>query len=187
MTVSTDKVWTYEEYRDLPDDGIRYEVLGGKLFMTPAPTSHHQTLSRRLQFLFYQLELQEKGLIFDAPIDLLIPGAQPAQPDLVYLKPGQEQLVTRRGIEGVPEMIVEILSPSTATVDRSLKLHLYEKCGVNRYAILDPSARVLEIFRLDSSSYRLEASLGPEDEFTLEEYPVTIKMRELFKGLPEEL
>ena len=187
MTVSLDKTWTYEEYLQLPEDGNRYEVLEGRLYMTPAPSSYHQILSRRLQFVFYQLELEGKGQIFDAPVDLLIPGAEPAQPDLVYLAPGQEALVTRRGIEGVPEMVMEILSPSTATRDRTVKLHLYERNKVRRYALLDPSARTFELFRLDGEGYRLEASLGPDDQLTIEDYGVTIEMPSLFKDLPEEL
>lgn len=187
VTLSVDKTWTYDDYRQLPEDGNRYEVLEGRLHMTPAPSSYHQILSRRLQFLFYQLELKGKGQIFDAPIDLLIPGADPAQPDLVYLTSGQAGLVTRRGIEGVPEMVVEILSPSSATRDRTVKLHLYERNGVRRYALLDPSARTLELFWLDGESYRLEASLGPDDELTLPDYGITIEMPFLFKDLPEEL
>lgn len=187
MTLSADKTWTYEDYRQLPDDGKRYEVLEGRLYMTPAPSSYHQTLSRRLQYLFYQLELAGEGLIFNAPVDLLIPGAQPAQPDLVYLAPGQESLVTRRGIEGIPEMVIEILSPSTAATDRTVKLHLYERNGVRRYALLDPSARTFELFLLDGPGYRLEASLGPEDQLTIADYGVTIDMATLFAGLPDDL
>ncbi len=187
VTLFANKTWTYEDYRQLPDDGNRYEVLEGLLCVTPAPTSYHQTLSRRLQFLFYQLELEGKGLVFNAPIDLLIPGAEPAQPDLVYLAPGQESLVTRRGIEGVPEVVIEILSPSTATRDRTVKLHLYEGNGVRRYGLLDPSARTFELFVLDGPGYRLEASLGPGDQLALADYGVTIDMAALFAGLPDDL
>lgn len=187
MTLSVDKVWTYEAYCDLPDDGKRYEVLEGQLHMTPSTSSFHQTLSRRLQFVFYQLELEQRGLIFNAPIDLFMEDAQPAQPDLVFLKPGQEHLVTKRGIEGVPELVVEILSPSTATQDRTIKLRLYERAGVRRYAMLDPSSRTLELFLLDGLSYRLETSLGPDEHFELLDYGITIDMVQLFRGLPHEI
>lgn len=186
MTI-TDKTWTYADYRELPDDGNRYEVIEGRLLATPSPTAYHQILSRRLQFVFYALELEGKGQIFDAPTDLLMPGADPVVPDLVYLKPGQESLVTRRGIEGVPEMILEILSRSTAATDRTTKLYLYARNGVRRYAMVDPSARTLELFLLDGSSYRLEASLGPEDQFTIADYGVTLEMPALFRGLPDDL
>lgn len=187
MHLSTGKIWTYEDYSALPDDGKRYEVIYGRLYVTPAPSSYHQILSRRLQFSFYEREREGEGMIFDAPVDLLMPGSQPTQPDLVYLKPGQESLVTRRGIEGVPELVVEILSPSTATVDRTVKRRVYEEAGVRRYLLLDPSARTLEVFLLDGPTYRLEASLGPEEELTLADYSVTIVMTDLFKGLPEQL
>lgn len=187
MTVSLNKVWTYDDYRELPDDGNRYEVIKGALHVTPAPSSYHQTLSKRLLHLFYQLELEGKGLAFHAPIDLLMPGAEPVQPDLIYLAADQENLVTQKGIEGVPEMIVEILSPSTATRDRTVKLHLYQKCGVRRYALVDPGARTLELFSLDGGSYRLEQSLGPEDTYSIIDYGITFDMATLFRGLPNDL
>ncbi|MGE0495569.1 MAG: Uma2 family endonuclease [Vulcanimicrobiota bacterium] len=182
-----DKVWTYEDYRELPDDGIRYEVIEGRLYLTPAPTPYHQTLSRRLQFVFYQLELEGKGQIYDAPVDVLMEGATPVQPDLVYLRADQASLVTRRGIEGVPELLVEILSPSTATRDRTLKLNRYARCGVRRYGVLDPASRTFELLRLDGETYRLEAALGPHDVFDLSDYGVTIDMNALFQGLPDDL
>lgn len=155
--------------------------------MTPAPSSYHQTLSRRLQFLVYQLEMNGNWQIYNALIDLIMDSATPVQPDLVYLAPGQEELVTRRGIEGVPEMVVEIPSPSTATVDRTVKLHCYAQAGVRRYIIVDPSARTLESLLLDGKSYRVEASLGPQDSLDLGDYGVTFSMPELLKGLPDDL
>lgn len=186
MTLSIEHDWTYEKYRDLPDDGNRYEVLEGLLRVTPAPSSYHQMLSRRIQFLFYELERAGQGQIFDAPIDLLIPGATPAQPDLVYLLPEQERFVTRRGIEGVPELIVEILSPSTATRDKTEKLNIYRKAGVHRYLLVDIRSRTLQILRLDGETYRVEASLGPEESWSLRDYGVTLNMSELFEGIPED-
>jgi Uma2 family endonuclease len=179
---ATSKFWTYEKYRQLPDDGIRYEVIHGELLMTPSPSPTHQTLSRRLQFVFYQLEQQGQGQIFNAPIDLMIPGGTPVQPDLVFLRQNQAHLVTSRGIEGVPELVVEILSPSTATVDRTKKLHLYAAAGVRRYLLLDPGSQTMEILLHDGEGYRLEASLGPEDRSSLDDYGVVLDMPTLFQG-----
>jgi len=185
MTVSAEH-WTYEKYRQLPDDGNRYEVLEGRLCVTPAPSSYHQLVSRRIQFLFYELERAGQGQIYDAPIDLLIPDADPAQPDLVYVTSDQEQFITKRGIEGVPELVVEILSPSTAKRDRVDKLHIYRKAGVRRYLLVDIEARTLEALLLDGENYVVEASLGPDDEFEFTDYGVLIKMEEIFKGLPKQ-
>lgn len=183
MTVSLEK-WTYDKYRELPDDGNRYEVLEGELHMTPAPSSYHQKISRRIQFLFYELERAGKGEIYNAPVDLLMPGAQPAQPDLVYLTSKQLAAVTERGIEGVPDLVVEILSPSTATRDRVDKLHIYRKAGVKRYLIVDVQARSIEVLLLDGKSYRVEASLGPADEHLFEDYGVKISVDDVFQGIP---
>lgn len=183
MTVSI-TAWNYEKYRELPDDGNRYEVLEGQLYVTPAPSSYHQKVSRRIQFLFYELEREGRGEIYNAPVDLLIPGGQPAQPDLVYLTSEQLQFVTKRGIEGVPELVVEILSPSTATRDRVMKLHLYRRAGIKRYLIADLQARTIEVLLLDGEGYRVEASLGPGDQFTMEEYPLTLVLDSIFEGIP---
>lgn len=68
MTLSLDKDWSYQDYLELPDDGNRYEVLKSRLHVTPVPSSYHQILSRRLQHMFFQLELEGKGQIFNAPI-----------------------------------------------------------------------------------------------------------------------
>ena len=185
MTVSVDQ-WTYERYRELPDDRNRYEVLEGRLHVTPTPTTYHQLISRRIQFLFYELERAGQGQIYNAPVDLLMPGADPAQPDLVYVTREQENFVTKRGIEGVPELLVEILSPSTARRDRVDKLHIYRKAGVRRYILVDVQARTLEVLLLEGETYLVEASLGPEDAFELIDYTVTLNMVDIFKGIPVE-
>lgn len=178
--------WTYEKYRELPDDGNRYEVLDGKLYVTPAPSSYHQKVSRRIQFLFYELERAGQGEVYNAPVDLIVSGAQPAQPDLVYLTNEQLKFLTRRGIEGPPALVVEILSPSTARTDRIDKLKLYQKVGVRHYLLVDVHAHTIEILLLDGATYRVVASLGPSDEFTLEPYSVTFVVDELFEGIPVE-
>ena len=184
MTISVE-TWNYEKYRELPDDGNRYEVLEGRLHVTPVPSTCHQLVSRRIQFLFYELERSGRGQVYNAPVDLLVPGADPAQPDLVYLTAQQESSITRRGIEGVPELVVEILSPSTARPDRVDKLNIYRKAGVRRYLIVDIDARALEIFLLKGENYLLEASLGPESRFEFEDYGVSLDMAETFEGIPE--
>ncbi|MEW6280588.1 MAG: Uma2 family endonuclease, partial [Candidatus Eremiobacterota bacterium] len=90
LDLSEDHVWTYEDYCRLPDDGKSYEVIDGKLLVSPAPRSFHQVVSRRIQFVLYQaLELTGKGFVFNAPIHLLMQGCSPVQPDLVYLERAQ--------------------------------------------------------------------------------------------------
>lgn len=185
LQLDNEREWTYEDYLQLPDDGNRYEIIDGRLYVSPAPSPYHQTLSRRVQFLFYPLELAGQGQIFNAPVDLLMLGATPVQPDLVFLSAEQGPMVTRRALEGVPTLLVEILSPSTAGRDRTLKMNKYASCGVPHYWILDPFSRTLEMYRLADSRYQLERSLGEHDRHDCSDFPgVALDMPALFAGIP---
>lgn len=185
LHLEEDREWTYEHYRQLPDDGMRYEVIDGRLYVTPAPSPYHQTLSRRLQFLFYPLELEGRGQIFNAPVDLLMAGASPVQPDLVFLTAEQASLVTRRAIEGVPLLVVEILSPATAGRDRALKRNKYAQCGIECYWMLDPFARTLELCRLADGAYRTEVTLAEGDRHECPDFPgLILDLTALFAGIP---
>lgn len=93
--------------------------------------------------------------------------------------------MTRRAIEGVPLLVIEILSPSTAGRDRTLKLNKYASSGVPHYWILDPFARTLEMYRLVEERYRLDYSLGEQDRHVSLEFPgVVVDMAALFAGVP---
>jgi Uma2 family endonuclease len=185
-TVDTTKVWTYEDYLALPDDGIRYEIVHGELWMTPAPSSYHQTLSKRLQYLLYRLELEGQGAVYDAPIDLFLPGATPVEPDLLFLGPDQLHLCVKRGIEGVPLLVVEILSPSTAGRDRGPKRALYAAAGVPHYWLGDLYARVVELFEFRDGSYRLAATVAAGDIHPVPWLPdLELDGNFLFEGIPE--
>ena len=185
MSLSRERVWTYEDYRALPDDGNRYEVIDGHLHMSPSPSPYHQLLTRRLLSALEPLERQGLGQIFIAPVDVIFPGATPVVPDLVYLRAEQADSVTERAIEGVPELLVEILSPSTAAYDRTVKLNKYAAAGVPHYWMLDRVSRTLMLFRLDGTTYRLTASLGPGDRWEPADFPgVTLDLDALFQGIP---
>ena len=179
-----ERLWTYDDYRQLPDDGQRYEVIYGRLYATSVPRTFHQTVSRRLQDLLYELERQGKGYVFDAPVEVLMPGATPVQPDLIYLNREQREMIAEKSIEGAPHLVVEILSPSTASRDRTLKLNVYAKAGVPNYWILDPAARTLEVFELTDSGYRVAAALGGDETFEAHSVEgLIVKLPELFAPL----
>lgn len=147
---------TYDDYLQLPDDGIRYEILDGELEMTPAPTTTHQRVSRNLHFVIHQ-HLQATGLgeMLDAPVDVVLAPTTVVEPDLVYVAAQRAGIITRRAIEGAPDLLVEILSPSTARRDRQRKAALYARLGVRFYWIVDPDARTLEEYeRTDQGTYR---------------------------------
>lgn len=152
---------TYEDYLNFPDDGMRYEILDGEIFMTPAPTPKHQYASKRLQRLLEDyFEGERGGLVFDAPIDVILADSDVVQPDLVVV--GERRQVSSRGIEGAPLVLVEILSPSRPEYDRLTKARRYAARSVPHFWIVDPEARAVECFRLEGSSYRLDAAAEGE-------------------------
>lgn len=149
----------YDDYAGIPSDGHRYEIIEGDLYVTPAPSPLHQRVSRRLQRKLEDYS-GERGLgeVFDAPIDLILTRHDVVQPDLlVVADPSQ---VSQRGIEGAPLLVVEILSPSTRSQDRTVKARRYAALGIPHYWIVDPEAQRLECYRLDAGAY----TLGSEGE-----------------------
>lgn len=149
--------YTYREYCYLPADGRRYELVEGELYVTPAPAPFHQTVSRRLQFaLMSQLEQPGIAFVFNAPCDLILSETTVVQPDLVIVGSGRRHLITDRGIEGPPEVAIEILSPSSKGQDRFLKSAAYARFGIPEYWIVDPDHAWVEVYRLAESQYQLE-------------------------------
>jgi Uma2 family endonuclease len=149
--------YSYEDYAALPSDGRRWEVIDGELEVNPAPAPRHQTVSRRLQFELMRL-LEEPGIaqVFNAPVDLILSDSNILQPDLVVLASKRDHLVTERGIEGPPDIVVEILSPSTRVLDQRVKKRTYARFSVPEYWIVDPVGGHIELFRLASDDYVLE-------------------------------
>lgn len=142
---------TYREYEALPADGRRYEIHEGELSVTPAPSPGHQRTLRRLtRVLLEHVEARRIGEIFFAPIDVILGGASVVQPDLVYLDSTRASLVSERGIEGAPTLVVEVLSSSTTLIDRNTKRQLYGRHGIPYYWIVDSEARAVEAYRLAS-------------------------------------
>src|SRR5690349_12085342 len=121
---------TLSDYERIPPDGNRHEVLGGEEFVTPAPDIGHQRTSANLQFLLEQhVRGHALGLILDAPTDVLLSDEDFVQPDLLFVSKERGSIVGEKNIQGAPDLVVEILSPPTATVDRTLKRDLYARAG----------------------------------------------------------
>lgn len=157
--------WTYEDYCELPDDGNRYEVIDGRLYMSASPRPLHQTLSKRIQDLLYDLEKAGQGWVFDAPTDLIMPGCTPVVPDLIFLGATQGGLIQEKFIEGVPTLLVEILSPSNPGHDRVTKLNRYARSGVPFYWIVDGANQTFEVLELLNGTYHIQHALTLGDAF----------------------
>ena len=148
--------WTYEDYRQLPDDGYIYEIIEGELYMTPAPNIRHQRSSGELQYALQSFVKQnDLGIVLDAPCDLILPGGTPVQPDIMFIAKENLGIITEQAVQGVPDLLIEILSPASREHDRVRKFGLYEQAGVPEYWLVDPNARTIEIFVLGQGKYSL--------------------------------
>jgi Uma2 family endonuclease len=146
--------WTYDEFARLPDDGNRYEVIAGELYVTPAPGKVHQIVSARFNWHLrgFATEQIKLGEVLYAPVDVLFAEGDYLQPDIVFLRADHEHYWTKRGIEGPPDLVVEVISPSTARQDRLLKRERYVRFGVPEYWIIDPKLRRVEVYRLQEAA-----------------------------------
>jgi Uma2 family endonuclease len=147
---------TYHDYAALPDDGRRYEIHDGELSVTPAPSPQHQICAANLfRILDSHVRSNGLGVVLFAPLDVILSDSSIVQPDLVYLAPDRLGAVSQRGIEGPPTLAVEIVSPSTTSIDRTTKHHLYARHQVPVFWLVDPDARVIEAYRLEGDRYAL--------------------------------
>jgi Uma2 family endonuclease len=150
--------WTYEDYLRLPDDGRRYEVLRGVLYVSPAPSVRHQFAVAELgRLLGNFVAKHELGLLLPAPVDILLPRnlATPVQPDLVFLPGPRRAGAWGANFAGVPPLVIEVLSPSSRRVDQKVKLAIYQEAGVLEYWLVDPQERAVVVYVLseDRKSY----------------------------------
>lgn len=160
----------YAEYVLLPNDGNRHEIIDGDHYMTPAPSTYHQTVSKRLQyFLYTQIELAGVGTVFSAPIDVQLSPHDIVQPDLIVLANDTRARVTPTKILGAPELVVEILSLSSIDNDLHLKRRIYERSAVAEYWIIDPFENRVTCLWLVDSKY--EEQPTPETELKIRAMP----------------
>ena len=153
---------TYKEYKTFPDnDGIRKEIIEGELFMTPAPSIKHQIVSQHLFVILYNyIKKNGFGKIFYAPCDIVFSDINIVQPDLIFISKKNYEILTDLNIKGAPDLLIEILSPSTKENDRIFKKQIYEKFGVKEYWIVDPENESVEIWILKNHKYLLELKVG---------------------------
>ena len=165
-------VLTYRDYEALPADGRRYELHDGELSVTPAPgTRHQRAIGAMYVLLRAHVNDRRLGEVFLSPVDCILSDVTVVQPDLVYLDPTRARLVSERGIEGPPTLAVEILSPSTTTIDRSRKGRLYADHGIPYYWIVDSEAGAIEAYGLAEGHYTLPARTAGTEPVSLPPVP----------------
>jgi Uma2 family endonuclease len=179
---------TYQEYRHFPDDGNRHELIDGEHYMAPAPGTHHQSVSRHIQFQLYR-QLEEQGLaqVYDAPTDVELSRIDVVQPDLAVVSREREHIVSPSRIIGAPDLVVEIVSPSTGPRDRELKRLLYERRGVPVYWLVDPDAQTVTVYETSGSApghaaspYRRMGTFHDRVELRLGALRATVDLRKVW-------
>ena len=154
--------WSYADLAALPDDRARYEIIDGELYEMPSPTSAHAMAIAALISLLMPIVKRLGGRWLTAPLDVFFPGADPVQPDLLVLLPDSRAQLVRRGVEGPPDLLIEVLSPSNRAHDQVRKHELYARGGVREYWIVDPEQRVIEIIDGHGVTvHRLDAASDP--------------------------
>jgi len=163
---------TYEEFRRLPDDGKRYELIHGEVHLTPSPTTKHQfalqNLSRSLDPFVFKHRL---GEIFVAPLDVRLSRDTAVQPDLIFISNSRARIIKENYIDGAPDLVVAIFSPSTAAHDRATKLALYAEAGVPEVWLLETVAKTVEVLKLQGKKYLVDSALAGEQKLTSSQFP----------------
>ena len=137
---------TLVDYERIPDDGLRHEIVEGVEFVTPAPDVAHQRFSRDLGAVLHEhVTSHGLGEIFFAPIDVVLSPFDVVQPDIVFVSKARSNIIGAKNIQSAPDLVVEILSPSTAAADRGLKSDLYARAGVEECWLVDLVDRSIEI------------------------------------------
>jgi Uma2 family endonuclease len=177
MTASQSRIpYTYEDYRTLPEDmSRRYELLHGELYMVPAPTTRHQRILGNLYFeLRTHAESRKLGEVLLAPVDVILghgSAREVAQPDMIFIAHARREIVKPHGIEGAPDLVVEVLSPGTAERDRGYKRTLYARHDVREYWIVDPDARTVEVNTPGPDGYTAPTTLSADAVLTSVLFP----------------
>jgi Uma2 family endonuclease len=167
-TKAVTQTWTYEDMLDKLPAESRYEIINGELIdMSPAPNPEHQRILKKLfRAMDTFIENQQLGEVNFAPYDVILNKSNVAQPDIFFIAKANVGRVSTKGYEGVPDLTVEIISPSSHYRDTVEKKALYERFGVKEYWLIDPANRVIEVFSLQNNQYCLHAFVAEEGKAT---------------------
>lgn len=149
--------WTYEHWLQFPDDGWKYEIIDGVLYMSPPPTINHQDVATELiARMRIHTRLHKLGVVLAAPSGVHLPTQPvPVEPDILFVRHERRQIIGERYVEGAPDLVVEVLSRSNADYDRTTKYAQYEQAGVTEYWLVNYWDETITIYNLVDQHYRL--------------------------------
>lgn len=147
---------SYDDLAQMPEDGRRYELYDGEVFVVPSPILRHQVVGMRLWRLLDDYASHTGGLAVASPLDIVFSNYDVVQPDIVFFTAESLRTISLdEPVRRSPDLAVEVLSPSTASNDRGRKLRTFQRYLVAEYWIVDPNAETIEIYRLAESTYTL--------------------------------
>ncbi len=149
--------WSYSHYLDLPDDGCRYEIIEGVLYVTNAPSFVHQfAVGQIFAAIHHWVTTKKLGYVLTAPFEVhLSEKTRPVQPDILFVRTERWPDMDIQFFEGPPDLIVEVISPSSIRTDRHIKFDVYEQSAVAEYWIVNPKTRSVELYTLSGGEYAL--------------------------------
>lgn len=154
---SKKEIFTYQDYLKLPEDGNRSEVIQGELIMVAAPHTGHQFVSGNIYFELYRfVQKKQLGRILNAPVDVLLSESNVVQSDILFISKENLYIITEKNIAGAPDLIIEIISPSSAYYDLLEKKELYAVHGVKEYWIVEPKKQWIEVYINQNGKFELD-------------------------------
>ncbi len=176
---------TYADFAALPEDGKRYEILDGDLYVSPSPqTDHQRVIARFFRLLSNHVDRHELGEVFIAPYDVLLGEHDIVEPDIIFVSKAKLGIVKKEHIEGIPDLLIEIVSPSRPEYDLRDKRNQYARCGVPWYWIVNPQERWVKELQLSGAAYQETAHCAGDDVFEPKLFPgLRIELSRIWKGL----
>lgn len=184
------KKYTFADYLAFPDDE-RWEILEGVPYMQAAPSWQHQDILRELLLQFGNYLSGKTCKAFASPFDLRLQVAGEEndediinvfQPDLTVIC--DKSKLKGSGYLGVPELIIEISSPSTGKLDKLLKFNVYEKAGVPEYWIVEPDTKIISVFKLENGRYGRPEVYAEDDNIPVGIFPdLAVDLKQVFEGI----
>ena len=180
---------TYDDFLKLPDDGKRYEIIDGELYVSPAPNIRHQNVSIVLSSrLFGHVKEGRRGRVFAAPTDVYLADDAIVEPDILFISRARLNIITAQHVRGAPDLVVEIISPSSTRTDQETKRDLYARYGVKHYWLAHPLEEWVRAYELgEDGAYELIAEGHKDDAFSAPPFPdLTIQLGELWDDFSDE-
>ena len=186
----TKQRYTFEQWLEMPDDGRRYELLNGELIEMAPPTANHALLAGAVYAWLLRAKAGDYGTALVGPVAVLLDAAMRRQnapePDVLFVRREREHIITAVAVEGVPDLVFEILSPSNRgdNLPGGTKWDLYEGYGVPAYVIVDPAARTVTQYTHQANHYGAAVLLREGDSLESPLFPgVALSVTDLFREM----